>query len=152
MKSRRPTARARRNEAAAAVEQLIAFLEATDPDPDAEPSLAFSSGGYRPEEQVQEGFGYSMNADAGWDREDDHDGAEPHEDSEPSLGWTSTTDQTAPAWTGQLPGCRRPGGGRWAGEEEAPRVEDGESGGGRCWGFGVKTYRRSLTPSPLGRR
>ncbi|MCK1338194.1 hypothetical protein IVB38_19790 [Bradyrhizobium sp. 38] len=37
--------------------------------------------------------------------EDDHDGAEPHEDSEPSLGWTSTTNQTAPAWTANYLGA-----------------------------------------------
>jgi hypothetical protein len=30
--------------------------------------------------------------------EDEHDGAEPHEDSDPSLGWTLTTNRTSPAW------------------------------------------------------
>ncbi|MCK1713607.1 MULTISPECIES: hypothetical protein [unclassified Bradyrhizobium] len=46
-----------------------------------------------------------MNADAGQDMEDEHDGTEPHEDNEPSLGWTSTTDQTAPAWTANYLGA-----------------------------------------------
>ncbi|MCK1317198.1 hypothetical protein [Bradyrhizobium sp. 23] len=88
----------------AQIDLLINLLDTLD-DPDTEPSLGFSTGGYRPEDQVQEGFAYAMNADAGRDMEDEHDGAEPHEDSEPSLGWTSTTNQTAPAWTANYLGA-----------------------------------------------
>jgi hypothetical protein len=87
-----------RKEAAAAIERLIAFLDATEADPDAEPSLGFSNGGFRPEDQPQDGWGFHMNANGGHDEEDEHDGAEPDVDHEPSLGWTHTTNQTATAW------------------------------------------------------
>ncbi|KRQ03077.1 hypothetical protein [Bradyrhizobium manausense] len=82
----------------AQIDLLIDMLNTMDGDPDAEPSLGFSNGGYRPEDQPQEGFALHMNADAGRDMEDEHDGAEPHEDSEPSLGWTSQINQTSPGW------------------------------------------------------
>ncbi|UPK40124.1 hypothetical protein IVB18_24575 [Bradyrhizobium sp. 186] len=84
----------------AQIDLLIDLLDLLDQldDADSEPSLGFSTGGYRPEDQPQEGLALHMNADAGRDMEDEHDGAEPHEDSEPSLGWTSTTNQTAPGW------------------------------------------------------
>jgi hypothetical protein len=87
----------RRQIVEAQIELLIDLLDALD-DPDTEPSLGFSNGGYRPEDQPQDGFGFHMNANRGHDQEDEHDGAEPHEDSEPSLGWTHTVDQTSPAW------------------------------------------------------
>jgi hypothetical protein len=93
-----PPLTALRKQAAAAIERLIAFLDATEPDTDAEPSLGFSNGGFRPEDQPQEGWGFHMNANGGHDQEDEHDGAEPHEDLEPSLGWTHTTNQTATSW------------------------------------------------------
>src|SRR5690242_5447191 len=76
---------------------LVDHLDQFD-DPDLEPSLGFSNGGYRPEDQPQEGFALHMNADAGRDMEDEHDGAEPDGDSETSLGWTLQTDQTSPGW------------------------------------------------------
>ncbi|MET4208635.1 hypothetical protein [Bradyrhizobium sp. LA2.1] len=81
----------------AQIDFLIDLLDTLD-DPNAEPSLGFSTGGCFPETQPQTGPGFHMNYNRGQDLEDEHDGAEPHEDSEPSLGWTSTTNQAAPAW------------------------------------------------------
>jgi hypothetical protein len=52
-----------------------------------------------------------MNADGGQDLEDEHDGAEPEDDSEPdvdgeaSLGWTSQINQASPHWPGNHLGC-----------------------------------------------
>lgn len=81
----------------AQIDLLIDLLDQLD-DPDAEPSLGFSNGGYRPEDQPQEGLALHMNADSGHGLEDEHDGTEPPVDDEPSLGWTTTTNQTALAW------------------------------------------------------
>jgi hypothetical protein len=79
------------------VEKLIAILvdhlDQFD-DPDLEPSLGFSTGGCFPENQSQVGDA----ADAGLDLEDEHDGCEPDGDREPSLGWTSTFNQTSTDW------------------------------------------------------
>ena len=72
-------------------------------DSDLEPSLGFSNGGYRPEDQPQDGPGFHMNANAGDDCEDEHDGAEPHEDGEPSLGWTDNPNQASPHWSQTAP-------------------------------------------------
>ena len=52
---------------------------------DYEPSLGYSTGGYMPEWQRQEGRGFHMSADGGEDLEDEHDGCEPEDDSEPTL-------------------------------------------------------------------
>lgn len=66
---------------------------------DYEPSLGYSTGGYMPEWQRQEGRGFHMSADGGEDLEDEHDGCEPEDDSEPdvdaenSLGWGSGDKQ-----------------------------------------------------------
>lgn len=81
----------------AQIDLLINLLDTLD-DPDAEPSLGFSTGGYLPENNPQDGRGFHMNYNRGLDLEDEHDGAETDVDKEPSLGWTSTTNQTAPAW------------------------------------------------------
>lgn len=93
------------------IERLISFLDSTsadaddeddvrEPSEDDEPSLGFSSGGYLPEIQWQEGRAFHMNADGGTDLEDEHCGAEPEDDSEPdvdgeySLGWGTGDSQT----------------------------------------------------------
>lgn len=86
-----------RQQVEAQIDLLIDLLDQLD-DPDSEPSLGFSTGGYRPEDQPQDGPGFHFNADAGRDMEDEHDGAEPHDDSEPSFGWTSQINQTLPGW------------------------------------------------------
>jgi hypothetical protein len=93
-----PTIASLRKEAAAAIDRLIAFLDATEPDADLEPSLGFSNGGHYPENQPQEGDAFHSYWDAGLDHEDEHDGAEPSEDSEASLGWTSHDNQASAAW------------------------------------------------------
>lgn len=80
------------------VDALIDLLDTLDADPDLEPSLGFSNGGYRPEDQPQEGDAFHSYWDAGHDHEDEHDGAEPSEDSEPSLGWTDNLKQGCAAW------------------------------------------------------
>lgn len=82
----------------AQIDLLIDMLNTIDADPDLEPSLGFSNGGYRPEDQRQEGFGYAMNANAGDDCEDEHDGGEPDVDGECSLGWTDNPNQASPHW------------------------------------------------------
>jgi hypothetical protein len=84
----------------AQIDILIDMLNTMDGDTDLEPSLAFSTGGYRPEDQPQEGYGFAMNANRGIDLEDEHCGAEPGEDAEPdvdsehSLGWGTGDSQT----------------------------------------------------------
>jgi hypothetical protein len=87
-----------RQQVEAQIDLLIDMLNTLDGDPDAEPSLGFSSGGFHPEDQPQGGVGFHMNYNQGYDLEDEHDGAEPGVDNEPSLGWTSTTNQTAADW------------------------------------------------------
>lgn len=82
----------------AQIDLLIDLLDQIEPDPDLEPSLGFSNGGYRPEDQPQEGNSFHSYWDAGHDHEDEHDGAEPSEDSEPSLGWTDNVKQGCAAW------------------------------------------------------
>ncbi|ABE62813.1 hypothetical protein Nham_2015 [Nitrobacter hamburgensis X14] len=88
----------RRQVVEAQIDLLIDMLNTMDGDNDLEPSLGFSNGGFRPEDQPQEGFGFAMNANAGDDCEDEHDGAEPTEDGEASLGWTSTFNQASASW------------------------------------------------------
>jgi hypothetical protein len=83
-----------RKEAAAAIERLIAFLDATEPDTDLEPSLGWTASSNHWLETPEDLIG---NANAGDDREDE-DEREPPVDDEPSLGWTSNTNQTAAAW------------------------------------------------------
>jgi hypothetical protein len=83
-----------RKEAAAAIERLIAFLDSTEPDPDAEPSLGWTTSSNHWLETPEDLLG---NANAGDDREDE-DEREPPVDDEPSLGWTHTTNQLATAW------------------------------------------------------
>lgn len=82
----------------AQIDLLIDMLNSFDDDTDLEPSLGFSNGGFRPEDQAQEGFGFAINANRGDDCEDEHDGAEPDVDGEASLGWTSTVNQTSASW------------------------------------------------------
>lgn len=86
-----------RRQVEAQITALIDLLDTLDADPDAEPSLGFSNGGYRPEDQMQEGYDFAMNANRGDDCEEE-DEREPHEDGEASLGWTSTFNQTSPGW------------------------------------------------------
>ena len=83
----------------AQIDALIDFLDAIDEDPDLEPSLGFSNGGYRPEDQPQEGDAFHSYWDAGHDHEDEHDGAEPDVDGEASLGWRNEGSQTG-QWAG----------------------------------------------------
>jgi hypothetical protein len=86
-----------RKEAAAAIERLIAFLDATEPDPDAEPSLGWLTGNQYPENHPQDAIDFHGDQNAGDDREEE-DEREPPVDDEPSLGWTHTTNQLAAAW------------------------------------------------------
>lgn len=77
-----------------AVESLIAFLDLLEPDPDLEDN------GDAEEEPDREdggdaelGLGWQNEGSQSclrqsiWDREDEHDGREPSEDYEPSMGW-----------------------------------------------------------------
>jgi hypothetical protein len=104
-----------RQQVVAAIDSLIDLLDKIDddtdlePDPDLEdgadeePSLGWSIG-FTPEFQRQAGRGFYMNADGGQDLEDEHDGREPEDDSEPdvdaeySLGWGTGDSQTG-QWT-----------------------------------------------------
>jgi len=106
------------------IDALIDLLNTLDPDPDLEPSLAFTERLYN---ISQADPNYAANANAGddreadderepslgsvnptiygvqesWsagncdDREDEHDGAEPDVDDEPSLGWPENTNQAS---------------------------------------------------------
>ena len=65
------------------------------------PSLGCSSGGQDPERFGQDDYGFHANADAGREMEDEHDGTEPPEDSEPSLGWARHDKQGCAARLGQ---------------------------------------------------
>lgn len=69
------------------IDLLICLLDTLDADPDLEPSLGFSTGGHRPEDQPQEGDALHLYWDAGDDHEDEHTGEEPDVDAENSLGW-----------------------------------------------------------------
>jgi hypothetical protein len=107
------------------IERLIAFLDSTEPDTDLEPDLAGYSAGMDsregdesddedgadsepalgwtgascyPENQSQDGPNFCLNADAGRDLEDEHDGSEPDVDGEASLGWTDNPNQGSAAW------------------------------------------------------
>lgn len=79
------------------VDALIDLLDHLDADPDAEPSLGFTESHYNPDQDRSD---YSANTNAGDDREDEHDGAEPSEDGEPSLGWTDNENQASPHFHG----------------------------------------------------
>lgn len=82
----------------AQIDLLIDMLNQMDGDADMEPSLGFTTGGYMPELHKQAGPGFHMNANAGDDCEDEHDGGEPDVDAEPSLGWTDNPNQASAAW------------------------------------------------------
>jgi hypothetical protein len=81
----------------AQIDLLIDLLNTLDPDPDAEPSLGWLTGNQSPEHHSQASADFIGNGNAGSDREEE-DEREPPVDDEPSLGWTSTTNQTSPAW------------------------------------------------------
>lgn len=108
------------------IERLLTFLDSTEPDADLEPDLAgydrgmddregddsdyepdthdepslgFSTGGHYPENQMQDGPGFYMNADSGCGLEDEHDGAEPDVDLERNLGWANEGAQLG-TWYG----------------------------------------------------
>lgn len=85
-----------RRQIEAHVDALIDLLDTLDADPDLEPSLGFTESHYNP---TQIGTDYSANANAGDDREDEHNGAEP-EEPEPSLGWTDNPNQGCAAFYG----------------------------------------------------
>ena len=70
------------------IDALIELLDTLDPDPDAEPSL----GSVNPST-----YGEPLPWAAGGsdDREDEHDGCEPDEGGEPSLGWTENANQAS---------------------------------------------------------
>ena len=87
-----------RRQIEAQVDALIDLLDTLDADPDDEPSLGFSNGGFRPEDQPQERDAFQSYWDAGHDHEDEHDGAEPDVDGEASLGWTTQDNQATPHW------------------------------------------------------
>lgn len=78
------------------VDALIDLLDTLDGDPDLEPSLGFTDVQDRYGES-QVGPDFAANANAGDDREAD-DEREPDVDDEQSLGWTTETNQTTPAW------------------------------------------------------
>ena len=76
-----------------AVDRLLAVLDLIDGDPDAEPSLGFAEPRQNPhaygaldQTHIAEG--------ATDDREDEHDGREPDEDAEDTLGRTEAIDQS----------------------------------------------------------
>lgn len=100
-----PSVMSLRKEAAAEIERLIAFLDATEPDPDIE-------GDYSDDEPDQDGepslgsinptiFGTQQTWASGSDddREDEHSGEEPDVE-EGSLGWTETVHQDGVNWHG----------------------------------------------------
>jgi hypothetical protein len=60
------------------------------------------TGNQWPEGHPQDATDFHGDANSGDDREAE-DEREPDVDSEPSLGWTSTTNQTAPAWPANPP-------------------------------------------------
>jgi hypothetical protein len=74
------------------IERLIAFLDATEPDPDAEPSLGWQTGNQSPEHHSQAAPDFSADGNAGDDREEE-DEREPPVDDEASLGWTDNPNQ-----------------------------------------------------------
>lgn len=78
-----------------AIEKLIDMLDRAEPDPDLEPSLGSSEwqGWNSGADQTLWAYG---NKD---DREDEHDGCEPPDDDEPSLGATHSLNQKL-AWAG----------------------------------------------------
>lgn len=78
---------------------LVDHLDQFD-DPDLEPSLGYCSTSW--EHAPQTGDDFTGNVNAGDDREDD-DEREPHEDNEPSLGWTSQINQSSPGWQANPP-------------------------------------------------
>lgn len=73
-----------RREAQDEIERLLAFLDATEGDPDAEPSLGWTSSLGHYLETPADLIG---NANFGDDRESDDSDYEPDTDLEPSLGW-----------------------------------------------------------------
>jgi hypothetical protein len=81
----------------AQIDLLIDLLDSLDGDPDTEPSLGWLTGNQWPEGHPQDAIDLHGDMNAGDDREDE-DEREPPVDDEASLGWTSTTNQTAPAW------------------------------------------------------
>lgn len=81
----------------ARIDLLIDMLNQMDGDSDLEPSLGWQTANQWPEGHAQVGPDFTANANAGDDREEE-DEREPHEDSEPSLGWTSTVNQASTDW------------------------------------------------------
>ncbi|MET4371587.1 hypothetical protein ABIA99_004286 [Bradyrhizobium sp. LB12.1] len=81
----------------AQIDLLIDMLNTLDGDTDAEPSLGWLTGNQTPEHHSQASADFIGNGNAGDEREDE-DEREPPVDGEASLGWTSTFNQTAPAW------------------------------------------------------
>src|SRR5689334_12991830 len=98
-----------RREAAAEIERLIAFLDASDPyvaseleddisadledEGESEPSLGSIErhrSCYGADGRDWSGDQTAWAAGGTQDLEDEHDGAEPSEDDEPSLGWTTS--------------------------------------------------------------
>ena len=73
------------------VEALIDLLDHLDADPEAEPDLGWPGGAWTPADQSDVDF--TANANAGDDREADGDDLEPDVDDEPSLGWTTHSNQ-----------------------------------------------------------
>jgi hypothetical protein len=86
-----------REQVEAQIESLIDLLDTLDGDRDAEPSLGWQTGNQSPEHHSQAAIDFCGDANSGDDREEE-DEREPHEDSEPSLGWTSQVNQTSPGW------------------------------------------------------
>lgn len=84
------------------VEKLIAALDAAEPDPDLEPTFGhLPPGGIDeaegPDVELEPSLGFLegtiqstsiINSGLDGDREDEHDGREPDDDLENSLGWT----------------------------------------------------------------
>jgi hypothetical protein len=105
-----------RQDVEAQITLLIDLLDTLDTDPDLEPDQDLEDGaddepslgwtaGFPPEFQRQEGRAFYMNANGGQDLEDEHDGCEPEDDSEPdvdgeySLGWGTGDVQEGGTWS-----------------------------------------------------
>lgn len=129
------------------VDALIDLLDTLDGDPDAEPSLGFTDVQDRYGD-TQDGPNFAANANGGDDREDEHDGREPAVDDEPSLGWTTETNQTKPAWHGSYMGTADLEDGVGAVHKRRPPTK---TGGAVFRGCGVLAGNAPPDPRDCGR-
>lgn len=85
-----------RKEAADEIDRLLAFLDSTEQDPDLEPSLGFLEPAFSVDRLgethatwITASVDQSISQGGTADLEDDHDGREPGEDDERTMGWTN---------------------------------------------------------------